>query len=516
MFGALGGGGGVFFLSAGAGTGKTFTLNLLVNDLRASGLSVRAMASSGIASQLLPQPARTVHSSCCVPRNVENMDTPRLNVYDVKMRHHWDALWETDVFVGDEACMSHGKVYAALDNTLREIAAAKVPRYGSDGTLARARVHPADMPFGGKVVVLAGHWAQTLPVVPRGARAHVTAACLFRQPFWAHVQVHRLEENFRLRGDGRVAAYASLLDDIGYGRDMVETAALGNLPPGGGCVDLPGGWVGGLMVMPFGSTTDSLCAWVYSGCDGQISGMHQLAASNERGSLEGCLSAEYFQWWRSRAILAPHRVTVRAVNDVMALKFPGLRTAMAEDTIDDADEEGCDPGSGYSPDQLASRTPSGCPPHTLQLAVGMPIMATANMPGLGVCHCSLLLATVAHFSLLLHTTAAYCCFLLCWAPPGVYNGTRLIITSMVEHPTSGGICILGCGFCDEDGQVRYVDIHRRVDPTNDAEMSFLWTRRQFPIMPCFGMTIKCASLPLLLLTAAAHCPRSSGSVCVCV
>ena len=220
VFGALGGGGGVFFLSAGAGTGKTFTLNLLVNDLRASGLSVRAMASSGIASQLLPQPARTVHSSCCVPRNVENMDTPRLNVYDVKMRHHWDALWETDVFVGDEACMSHGKVYAALDNTLQEIAAAKVPRYGSDGTLARARVHPADMPFGGKVVVLAGHWAQTLPVVPRGARAHVTAACLFRQPFWAHVQVHRLEENFRLRGDGRVAAYASLLDDIGYGREL--------------------------------------------------------------------------------------------------------------------------------------------------------------------------------------------------------------------------------------------------------------------------------------------------------
>ena len=70
------------------------------------------------------------------------------------------------------------------------------------------------------------------------------------------------------------------------------------------------------------------------------------------------------------------------------------------------------PPTWYSPDQLASRTPSGCPPHTLQLAVGMPIMATANMPGLGVCHCSLLLATVAHFSLLLHTAAAYCCFLL--------------------------------------------------------------------------------------------------------
>ena len=53
-----------------------------------------------------------------------------------------------------------------------------------------------------------------------------------------------------MQGGGRTAAYAKLLDDIGYGRDMVETAALGNLPPGGGCVDLPGGWVGGPMVMP--------------------------------------------------------------------------------------------------------------------------------------------------------------------------------------------------------------------------------------------------------------------------
>jgi hypothetical protein len=68
---ALGGSeGGVFFLSAGAGTGKTFTLNLLINELRSNYVNVRAMASSGIASQLLPQPARTVHSACCVPRGV--------------------------------------------------------------------------------------------------------------------------------------------------------------------------------------------------------------------------------------------------------------------------------------------------------------------------------------------------------------------------------------------------------------------------------------------------------------
>ena len=107
------------------------------------------------------------------------------------------------------------------------------------------------------------------------------------------VGVHRLEENFRLQGGGLTAAYVKLLDDIGYGRDMVESAALGNLPPGGGCVELPGNRAGGPMVMPVGSTTDSLCAWVYTRCEDQISSMHQLAASSERGGMEGHLSAEY-------------------------------------------------------------------------------------------------------------------------------------------------------------------------------------------------------------------------------
>ena len=362
----------------------------------------------------------------------------------------------------------------------------KVPRDGADAPLARVQTHPADLPFGGKVVVLAGHWAQTLPVVPRGRRAHVTAACLFRQSFWQHVHVHRLEHNFRLQGGGRTAAYAALLDNVGYGRGMVDTTTLGTLPPGGGEVTLPGNRsLEDPMVMPAGSDTNDLCSWVYDGVEEKIAGMRQLVTAGG-GSLEGQLSNDYFQWWRSRAILAPHRVTVGAVNEVMAQKFPGRRVAMAEDTIDDADEEGCDPGSGFSPDQLSTRTPSGCPPHTLQLAVGMPIMATANMPGVGV-----------------------------------YNGTRLIITSIVESAETGGISLLGCAYCDGDGRVHEVDIHRHAAPTNDAAMSFMWTRRQFPIMPCFGMTIKCVAClrpPLLCCLAAplSHCPTISVGLRTCV
>eukprot|EP01050_Picozoa_sp_SAG11_P004882 SAG11_NODE_324_length_10739_cov_86.975752_7_plen_262_part_00 len=101
------GDGGVFFLSAGAGTGKTHTLNLLINELRAKGYQVRAMASSGIASQLLAQPARTVHSTCSVPRGVEALETPRLNIDGAAHGGQRSSLWAADVFVGDEACAAN-------------------------------------------------------------------------------------------------------------------------------------------------------------------------------------------------------------------------------------------------------------------------------------------------------------------------------------------------------------------------------------------------------------------------
>eukprot|EP01050_Picozoa_sp_SAG11_P004878 SAG11_NODE_324_length_10739_cov_86.975752_3_plen_327_part_00 len=193
-------------------------------------------------------------------------------------------------------------------------------------------------------------------------------------------------------------------------------------------------------------------------CIAAISGMRQVVDGGGGGSLEGQLTPAYFNFWTSRAVLCPHRKTAAAVNDAMARRFPRMRVVEACDTIDDAGDDGCDVGSGFSPDKLAGRTPSGLAPHTLQLAVGMPIMAIANMPQLDV-----------------------------------YNGTRLIVTSIVSSRVTGAVAFLGCGFYDRDGRLRVVDIHRVSTPANDGALSFQWTRRQFPVMPCFGMTIRCVA-----------------------
>ena len=58
--------GGIFFLDACGGTGKTFVLNLLLSKVRHSGHIALAVASSGIAATLL-KGGRTSHSTFKIP-----------------------------------------------------------------------------------------------------------------------------------------------------------------------------------------------------------------------------------------------------------------------------------------------------------------------------------------------------------------------------------------------------------------------------------------------------------------
>lgn len=58
--------GGILFIDAPGGTGKTFLLNLLLAKIRARGDIALATASSGIAATLL-QGGRTAHSTFKIP-----------------------------------------------------------------------------------------------------------------------------------------------------------------------------------------------------------------------------------------------------------------------------------------------------------------------------------------------------------------------------------------------------------------------------------------------------------------
>ena len=53
-------------------------------------------------------------------------------------------------------------------------------------------------PFGGKVVVLAGDFRQTLPVLKKASRAQILDAALTRADCWGKFTIFRLSENMRV------------------------------------------------------------------------------------------------------------------------------------------------------------------------------------------------------------------------------------------------------------------------------------------------------------------------------
>lgn len=71
--------GGIIFLDAPGGTGKTFLLNILLAEIRSRKDIAFAVASSGIAATLLDG-GRTAHSALKLPLNYNATDTPTCNI----------------------------------------------------------------------------------------------------------------------------------------------------------------------------------------------------------------------------------------------------------------------------------------------------------------------------------------------------------------------------------------------------------------------------------------------------
>lgn len=71
--------GGIIFLDAPGGTGKTFLLNLILAKIRSQNEIAVAVASSGIAATLLDG-GRTAHSTFKIPLNLNQTESPTCNI----------------------------------------------------------------------------------------------------------------------------------------------------------------------------------------------------------------------------------------------------------------------------------------------------------------------------------------------------------------------------------------------------------------------------------------------------
>jgi ATP-dependent DNA helicase PIF1 len=171
--------GGVFFLHGYGGTGKTFMWRTLASALRSQMKIVLTVASSGIASLLLPG-GRTAHSKFKIPVPTEDNSTCQIAYEDDRA----ELLQQTQLIIWDEAPMAHKNCFEALDATMKDI----MSKHNNSKEI-----------FGGKVIVFGGDFRQILPVVPRGTRSDIVHSSINASYIWDHVEVLTLNQNMRLQ-----------------------------------------------------------------------------------------------------------------------------------------------------------------------------------------------------------------------------------------------------------------------------------------------------------------------------
>ncbi|XP_016164237.1 uncharacterized protein LOC107606721 [Arachis ipaensis] len=144
-----------FFVYGHGGIGKIFLQNLMSNEIRSRGDILLNIASSGIASLLLPN-GRTAHSRFKIPLNITED-----SICDIKPSSPQAMLLlKAKLIIWDETPMVSRYCYEALDKCLGDI-------------MRFSPTYNKDLSFEEKVDVLDGDFRQILPVILRGSRQDI-------------------------------------------------------------------------------------------------------------------------------------------------------------------------------------------------------------------------------------------------------------------------------------------------------------------------------------------------------
>ena len=273
------------------------------------------MASSGIATTLL-HGGRTAHSILRLPLNLTQCEAPLCNIS--KGTGEAKALQECKLIVWDECTMAHRRALEALGRTLQDLR--------DDGKL-----------MGRAILLLAGDFRQTLPVIPKGTMADELKACLKASYLWRHVHKLELKTNMRVHLQGDVAAgeFAQQLLSLGDGKIAAD--------PRTGLITIPNNFCN------IAHSIEILKACVFP-------------------DIRRCFNDH--KWLCERAVLAPKNDSVNAINLQIQQELPGVDVSYKSiDTVVDIDQ-----AVHYPTEFINSLEPLGMPPHNLVLKVGSPIM----------------------------------------------------------------------------------------------------------------------------------------------
>lgn len=307
-----------YFVHSAGGCGKTYLCKLIATKLRAERKIVLCVASSGIASLLLPG-GRTAHSRLKIPISVNEDSTCSITKGDPTHQ----LLQQTSLIICDEIPMLHRHNLECLDRSLRDL------------------LNKPDVPFGGITMLFGGDFRQTLPVVPHGSREQIVGATFCRSRLWGQLRIFHLRTNMRLGQDPDSDAFAAWLLDIGAGRGLAADSAV-SLPDHMRCPE---------------NTPQSLIDSLYS----------DLLNPDRQDPLPD-------SYFLDRTILSAKNADVDNINTSILESLPGEKKIFTSaDSLAEGDYD-------YIPIEfLHTLTPSGFPLHKLEVKKGVPLMLLRNL-----------------------------------------------------------------------------------------------------------------------------------------
>lgn len=321
--------GGIFFVYGHGGTGKTFIWKTLSAAIRSRGEIVINVASSGIASLLLPG-GRTAHSTFGIPILIKENSTCTIKQQSSKA----ELLIRSKLIIWDEAPMMHRYCFEALDKTMKSILRSQKP-------------------FGGKVVVLGGDFRQILPVIPRGSREDIVHATINSSKLWTHCTMLKLRTNMRLQqgltsnaNDNKLFADWILKVGDGEAGQPNDEDEFIEIPPD-------------MLIQQSENSITDLMEFVYPDL---LLNLH---------------SSDFFQ---ERAILAPTNESVYQINELLLSAIPGDEVVhLSSDSICRDEAIFDETAEIYYTEFLNNISCSGLPAHSLRLKVGAPVMLIRNI-----------------------------------------------------------------------------------------------------------------------------------------
>lgn len=239
-----------------------------------------------------------------------------------------ELLNQTDILIWDEIAMMNKKGVEAVNRSLQDV-----------------RENSALM--GGLLVILAGDFRQTLPVVRRGTMSDEINACLKSSTLWKYVQTYNLTKNMRVKELKKSTEFADYLLRIGNGTANSMT----------------------------NQETLELNANF-----GELHTNHQNLVQKIYPNLNENINNH--QWLSERAILAITNEIADHINfEIMQTVNGETKTYYAIDTVSNDNDTVV-----YPQEFLNSLQPSGMPQYKLSLKVGIPIMLLRNLDPPKLCN----------------------------------------------------------------------------------------------------------------------------------